>query len=243
MNTILITYSFYNFLDKFLAHTLVNIFNINLDSLPLTNVPFLISYSIPITFNVIFFIILLSLFWRLKSLSGLFENYKFSSRKELKMFTKIFDQISETINFINRFYIFNTVGSLLDLLVISINITYLAYDIIVNSRNPMNFLIVAGACNYIFTSGLICILIIAYSSFIQNLQDTIIFKINGLGTKCSDLKNKKFSLISTMHISTLKNEISCEFFVFNWKHLFVMISSYFSYVIVTVQFDFMINTN
>lgn len=159
------------------------------------------------------------------------------------MMAKIFDKISETISLINRFHAFNAVEAFLDLLVTVINVTYLIFDVIAHSRNLSNFLIIGGACMYIATTGIICILIFAYSSLIYNIQEKIIAKNNSIGMKFSNLKLRKFSIISTMHLENSKNEISCSLFLFNWKHIFLMMSSYFSYLIVMMQFDFMINTN
>lgn len=232
-----------NFLDKFLAHTVVTTFGVKFDSLPLTSIPFLISYSIPISCNIIFFIVLLNLYWRLESVQKLYKDSRIKSRKHLKMATNIFDKITETISFVNRYYVAGTVASFLDLLVLAITLTYLIYDVIVHSRNLSNFLIIAGGFSYMVVSGTICILVIACSSFIRNIQDKIIASTNELAVKHFDRKIKNFCIISTLFLENSRTEISSELFDFNWKYILVLISSFFSFLIVMIQFDFMVYSN
>jgi hypothetical protein len=49
----------------------------------------------------------------------------------------------------------------------------------------------------------------------------------------------KIIQLSIYQLDCVPTELSCGLFVFEIPHIFIMISYFFSYLIVTIQFDFM----
>lgn len=214
----------------------MTIFNVKFDSLPLTNIFFVISYSIPITCNLIFFVTILNFVWRLE---GLQESLELKS--DLKIVSKIFNRTCDTITLMNQYHVLNTIVAMLNMLGVMITITFLLYDITVHSLRLNNFFIIAGGYSYVITSGLICLIIYKYSSKIDNLMNEISMEVNNYGN--ADKKYQKRAQLASLNFLNSKNEISCGLFKLNWSHIFTIIASFYSYLITMIQFDAMINEN
>lgn len=243
INVILVAYTLFNVTDKCIAWGVVTILKVKFDSLPLDNVCFLISYSIPITCNLTFFVTVLNLFWRQKSILKILKSKNFNSTNEIKILSKVLHRMSETISLINQYHMFNIIISLMDILNVSITITFLLYDISIHSLNQSNFFVILGGYCYAITSGLIYILITAYSSKIVNSAEEIAIKINQLGVNSTNKNIQKISHLTILNYQNSQSEISCGLFTLNWNHLFTMIASFFSYLITMIQFDSIINGN
>lgn len=239
----LVSYFTLIFLNSFIAYYIINIFGFKFDTIALGNTYFLILISLPISWNVLFFINLWNVGWRIYTVRKFFKKSKPISATRLRMFMKIYNDLNALIPLLNRFYVYNLVLSIYDKLVISITTIFLVYDVIVHSLMDDNFVIILGASFYIFISGLICVLIIAFASFLNSMNEEIVNGLNGIKMKCNgNRKIMKFIEISILQVESTKHEISCGLFTFDWKLCFTFISSIHTYLIVMLQFDIMINS-
>lgn len=153
----------------------------------------------------------------------------------------IYSKLNGVVTQLNRFHVLNVTLSLLDLLIISINIAFLIYDIIVHSLPLENYVLVAGALIYVSTAGFICILIIFYSSFINDLNSKIILNLNNFALKNNKKKTFKLCQLGILQVENTENKISSGLFEFNIKFIFAMMTSFFNYLWMLLQVDLMVN--
>lgn len=220
------------------AYSIAHVFNIKFDSIPLGNAYFLVILSLPVTWNVIFFIKILNVYWRYQTIIKILKGETSTSR--LIFLMKIYDKLNVITPAFNRYFVLNIVLSLFNVLVISITIVFLVYDIIIHSLAFENFIIIAGAFSYMIVSGLIIVLIIAYTSFINDSNDGIIVTLNTNGKQFNEKKFLKFCHLAILQVESTREKFSCGLFEIDWKLVLTWASSFFAYLIVMLQFDIMI---
>lgn len=225
-------------MDLGFGYYIVTFFNINFDSIPLNNVYFLVIMSLPMTWNVIFFIVILNIYWRYQSILEALRGENSTSR--LIFLIKIHDKLNAIIPALNRYFVLNVAFSLFNVLVISITNIFLIYDIITHSLEMNNFLIIVGGSSYILTSGLVIILIITYSSFINNTNDGIIATVTNTAMRFNEKKLLKISHLVILQVESTRRKISSGLFEIDWKLMLTSVSSVVAYVIVMLQFDLVI---
>lgn len=236
---------FLNYLDKFFNYMIVKILNIKFDSLPVDNIYFLFASGLPICFNLIFLHTVLTVYWRLQSMVEYVKitlDTSLNLREILKSQGKIFD----TISLLNRYHTPNYVFTMLDMLMVAITASFLIYDILIHSLTFDNFFLMSAGFTHFALSALLCLVIIFYGSKIKELQKEIIVTIAKSQIKQiqkSDFKPWKKCQLAICQLEISKNEFSCGLFELNCKQIFVMMSSFFSFLIVMIQFDLMINDN
>jgi hypothetical protein len=237
MTTFIVSYETAIIFVMTLAYVIVG--EIKFSAKPLDNVFFLIAYAIPISNNVFFFITIINVYWRFNDILEV-------TRHELKIYEmklvyKIYNRLNEIVPKINQYYLLNTILALLDLLVITINVAFLVYDTFIHELPLENFILAGGACFYIFLSGTICFLIIEYSSFISSVNCKIKMNLNKIALRRSEVKFYKMCHVGFLQIENTQNKISCGLFNFDWKLIFILMSSFFSYLWTMFQVDLMFN--
>lgn len=234
MNTV-VRYLALIIIDKTFNYIVVTVFNIRFDSVPINNIFFLFGTGVPICFNLIFCHTLLNIYWRLQSMRDCLKIVGMNFKEILKSQSKIYDSIS----LINRLHTPNLVFTLLDMLIVSISSAFMIYDVLTHSLTFDNFVVMTVGFAHFTLSALVCLAIIFYSCKIEKIQNEIIFTLAELQMK-SSVKYWKRHQVAICQFDTSKNEVSCGLFTLDFKQIFVMLSSFSSFLIVMIQFDLMI---
>jgi hypothetical protein len=205
--------------------------------MPLDDFLFLIAFLRPVCCQVIFLTMIMALSWRLETFHKILENSELSMQQNSKLIGKLLNKSADTIVNMNKLYSTNFMTSLVDLLFIALVTTFLAYDIIAHSLAISDVILMLGGMGYSFLAGSVCFSILIASSGLEEKKKKIVIKINDLSLKRNKLH--KFLYLSVFQFDCLPLELSCGLFTLKKSHIFLMISSYFSYLIVMIQFDFM----
>ena len=172
------------------GYFLIAIMKISYSVKPLDNIFFLISFTFPISQNVVFYITLKSILWRLKSVQQISERKL--SADELRIIYKFLDHLNEIFVKVNRYYSFNIVLTFFDIWSICVNATYLFYDVTIHSLPFINYVLVFGAYMYNFTAGYVCFLIIFTASHIDDNYANILINLNFSALREEKRKTFKF---------------------------------------------------
>ncbi|KAG5685017.1 hypothetical protein PVAND_014220 [Polypedilum vanderplanki] len=236
-------------IDMTFGYIIVRILNVRYNTMPLDDPFFLITMGIPMSYNVLFLIIVYNLHDRLKLIAENFEISKFKNlhkcfiRNKIELTMIMLDKISDTIMSINKFYTFNTMIILLKFTIINTMSTFLAYDVFVHNLGLDDIILAIGGYSYSLILGISCILIFFYTCFISKLFDKSFIQILDLKMKIRDEKICKQTFLALLQAQNYQKEISCGLFVLCWPQLFAMIVTIFNYIVVMVQFDKMILNN
>lgn len=216
----------------FFANATVEYFNVKFTSMPLDDFLFLIAFLRPILCDIIFLIEIVSLSSRIDSFHKIVQK-----ENHLKVIAKLFNKTSSIIKDMNQLYATNFMTSLIDLLLISLVTTFLGYDIIVHSLTKTDAILMLAGVSYMIIAGFVCFSILIAASQIECKKRKIIAKINDIKLRKSSNMHKFYEL-SIDYLEYLPTKLSCGLFILNKSHIFVILSSFFSYLIVMVQFDF-----
>lgn len=230
------------YLDKLFNYIVVVIMNIRFDSLPVDNIFFLLCSGFPVCSNLVFLHTVLTIFCRIQSMK---EYVKITMDMNLKDILISQGKIFDTISLLNRYHTPSFVFTLLDMLSVSITSTFLIYDILTHSLTFDNFFLMSAGFLHCGISALLCFAIIFYISKIKREEGEIILLIakSQIENPKLGIKSWKKFQLAICQLKASKNEFSCGLCVLNAKLIFVMISSFFSFLIVMIQFDLMINKN
>lgn len=90
-------------------------------------------------------------------------------------------------------------------------------------------------------STISCIsVLIIYSENFKNKINEAVKKFNLIRLKSDDRKVQKYCNLAILQFESSRKFISCGLFELNWKHIFLMMTSFFSYLVMMIQFDYML---
>lgn len=226
--------------EGFIAFSVVGVFQVKFKAIPLDDFGFLIALMLPVAFNLIFVTTLLNVTWRLETIDEFLGAQM--NRRELKTILRIYSKFDGTVSHVNRYFTFNTMICFLDVLMIALMVVFLAYDIVVHSLMIKDVILMLSGISYVLVSGFSCVMVIVYSSKISSLKNSSFWKMNGMRLKSHRETGKRCEL-GILQISSSVSQVSCGLFTFDSYHIFTIISSLFSYLVVVIQFDIMIQNN
>lgn len=221
------------------ANAIVNYFEVKFTSMPLHDFLFLTAYLRPVCGQISFLLMVLSFSWRIKSIEKILIISELTSTQQLEIIGKIFGKCDKIIFSMNNLFAINFMTSLFDLLVMTLVTTFLAYDIIVHELTISDAILMLGGVSYINISGFICFTIIFILSGMDDKRKILMIKINNLKLN-QKKKVDKFFFLSINQLDFTQIKLSCGLFYFKKSQIFVMISSFFSYLVVMIQFDFVL---
>ena len=208
--------------------------------MPLDNFIFLITFMLPTAYNLILIVTILNITWRLETINDFLGVHLTS--KELKLILKIYSQLHDTVSHVNKYFTINTMICLEDALVILLMLTLLAYDIVAHSLTIQDVILMLGGIAKINVLGFTCVMVIVYSSKVSSLKKSSLLKINEIRLK-NNRQLGRICELGILQIDSTISQISCGLFTFNSFFFFTIISSFFSYFVVVIQFDIMIENN
>lgn len=232
----------YVIIHAIFANAIVDYFQVKFTSMPLEDYWFLVVYFRALCCHVVWFSIIQSLYWRIKTIPKILEIPNLSLKLKFKIIGKFYSKCEKIISSMNKFFALSFSILLLDCFALTLSSTFFGYDILMHELKKNELLLFTGSTNYSFISGLVCFLIMNSSTKFMAEKKSLLIKVNTLKFKNRNKKDKRLDknsqlLIDQLNVAQIK--LSCGLFVFNIPHIFVMISSIFSYLVVTIQFDFL----
>jgi hypothetical protein len=233
------------------GYVIVKILNIKHDSMPLEDPFFLFAMGVPLCYHVLFFITLFSIHSRIRSVTKIFRLQELQGLNKtiilnrIKFIMLVLDKMNDTMQSINKFYMFNTMIVLLKFVLINLMTSFLAYDVLVHKLGLNDVILVLGGFSYSATMGLGCILVFKYALGIKKSFDTIFFQLLDIkifsDVKLHEKKIRHQTFMALLQIESFSKEISCGLFSVKWQHLFLMLAATFNYLCVMIQFDSMVS--
>jgi len=247
LTSILIAFIAFLFIEIAATIYMTRNFDIRFNSMPLDRLSFLFTVIIPLSFNYLIIILLINLFNRFYSIINL---TKFSTSKQfdeqklihrISLMMKMLDKINDTVLSINRSYMMNILISFFNLTLVLIFAIFLMYDIFVHQLKIDDAIIAVGGCSYALCISIGCFIIISYSSTIEKLHFLIMNNFVDLHLRLWDSKIHRQVHLAMLQLTHFRKELSGGLYNFNWKCIFLILTSVFNYVIVMIQFDVMIS--
>jgi hypothetical protein len=160
---------------------------------------------------------------RIRSINKIFDvNLANFSSQDIKEVGKAFIKYQETLKLINKCFGFFYMTRKLEFLFNGLLLSFNVYKIILNGFSTALTIFLFSGCFHITASGFYISLIFIFSSWIE--KDCNKFEVN-------------FGLIRrSMNFYDCKASISCGLFKIDWKLLFLMVTTNFSYLIILIQF-------
>lgn len=218
-------------------------FDIRFNSMPINNTFFMISLGIPLSYNILIIILLINLFDRFYSIINLTKlplNLQIISYR-LNLSMEMLDKVNDTILSINKCYMMNILISFFNLTLVLIFTIFFMYDIFVHQLKIDDAIILAGGSSYALCISIGCLIIISYSSTIEKLHYLVMKNYVKLHLSSRDGKIYRQVYLAMLQLTHFRKEISGGLYDFNWKCIFLILTSVFNYVIVMIQFDVIIS--
>jgi hypothetical protein len=221
--------------------------NVKIDSVPIERGFFLTGIAIAINYILLTMLLLLNLVWRFKTVSNALmkvDNYHDKTKvlKKLKSVLKMLSKLSELLESASKYFLCNNIFLFTNLFMIILIMTFLGYDILVHDLGTDDVILFFAFVVFSVSTAFCSSITILTSTYFSKCFSQAFEKINLIFIKFNDRKIQKICELGILQLQNSRKEISCGFFAFNWKHVFLMLSSFFSYLIMMIQFDYMITT-
>lgn len=246
-NLILVIFELFICLEMIIGYSIVNYCGVIFDSIPLNDPLFLLTISVPLSYNVLIIIILHDIFTRLSTIVELTEVKNvcvlstYYLRKRINLVMILFDKINDSVLSINRCYTFNIIVALLNITAIFIFMTFLLYDTLIHGVRRDDIILVMGGYSYFICFFGSFIAIIYFSEFIKKTHLASTINFTTVNILLCDRKIYKSINLAIHQLTHFQKDISCLLFAFNWKALLLLFACIFDYVIVMIQFNNMIS--
>jgi hypothetical protein len=178
-----------------------------------------------------------SLSWRINLFPKVLEDPNFSLSRKHKFIGKVYSKCEKLILSMKKLFALSFMILHFDCFTMALSTAFFGYDILAHELNTNDVLLFVGGISYATIAGTTIFLIIFYLSKFKDHKNSLMLSLNNLRRK--NLKLNKIIQLSIYQLDCVPTELSCGLFVFEIPHIFIMISSFFSYLIVTIQFDFM----
>lgn len=230
-----------------LTYCMVKFLNVKIRSIPVERGFYLISVMASIFYILFTILVLITFSWRLKSIDdALMEttsNEKKKLLRKLKIILRMWSKVDDVISSISRLFIISNIFYLLNFLIFVLILLFLGYDIYVHNLGGDDKLLFGFASFFSITIiSFISVLIIQSQNICEKVTNAI-RKINLIKLKSKEKNIQKYCHLATLQLEVSNKFISCRLFDLNYKFIFTMISSCFSYLVMMVQFDYMLKEN
>jgi hypothetical protein len=178
-----------------------------------------------------------SLSWRINLFPKVLKDPNFLLSRKQKFIGKFYSKCEKLILSMKKLFALSFMILLFDCFTMALSTAFFGYDIHAHELNTNDVLLFVGGISYATIAGTTGFLIIFHLSKFKNHKNSLMMSLNSL--RRNNLKLNKMIQLSIYQLDCVPTELSCGLFVFKIPHIFVMISSFFSYLIVTIQFDFM----
>ena len=152
---------------------------------------------------------------------------------------RIWGKVEDLIEALNKYITFNYILAFWNFFMLFLMISFLGYDILVHDLGSEDRIFFLAGISFSFWSGLNCVIVIIYSMSFDHTMKYSIRIFNEIAINSLDIKIKKFCQIANFQISSSQSELSCGLFGFNWRLIFTIISAFFSYLVMMIQFDYL----
>lgn len=242
--TLLVFQTFIN-LNMLLGYIMVKFLDVKVDSVPIEKGFYLIGLTMAMSYVLLSMLLLLAIIWRFKSVGdATLELESFKDKrillKKVKTVTQIWSKLGDLLTSVNKYFLTSNIFLFTIIFMMFLITLFLGYDIFMHSLGSDDLVLFYSFV--IFTlSYTLCGLIIIFSSvYFSNSFSKVFKNLNSIRLKNNDEKIWKICTHSILQLDVLHNEISCGLFSLNWKFVFLMISSCFAYLVMMIQFDFML---
>lgn len=230
-----------------LAYFMVTLLGVKVKTIPIDRIFYLISIAININYIIFSFLILLAIFWRLRSMTNALNITTKSDHKKLfqniKSLSKIWCKLEDLICSVDKYHTFSLILTFLNFFVTFLLVIFLGYDIFAHDLDSGDVIFFVAGLNFSFFNGLSCFIVIAISMALNNTMKISMKICNRIQIKNQVKKVHKLNYIAILQFTFLRKNFSCGLFDFNWKLIFTLAASFFSYLIMMIQFDYMLSIN
>lgn len=226
---------------------MVTLLGVKVKTIPIDRIFYLISIAININYIIFSFLILLAIFWRLRSMTNALNITTKSDHEKLfqniKSLSKIWCKLEDLICSVDKYHTFSLILTFLNFFVTFLLVIFLGYDIFAHDLDSGDVIFFVAGLNFSFFNGLSCFIVIAISMALNNTMKISMKICNRIQIKNQVKKVHKLNYIAILQFTFLRKNFSCGLFDFNWKLIFTLAASFFSYLIMMIQFDYMLSIN
>lgn len=228
--------------------SLLRQYNISYDSVPVDRFFFWISTIISLNLTFTYFLTMMAINCRLVSIREYLKKQKSAQViKNLKVFAKLYMKFRDAVELTNHCFTFNSMILFLEFTTFSVSMTFLCFTTF--QIYLKTFEISFKELLFLLTGIVFLINLVINSSFtfyhshlfgknsMEILQKLLTFSATGRDKRCIRYAHI-FSLYAVEH-PLLQ---TCGLFLFDWKQLFLMFSSIYSYLLILIQFDMSVET-
>ena len=223
--------------------TLLRQFNISYDSVPLDKYFYWLSNIVSLNLTFTYFLTQFAINSRLGSIRKYLKDADDEEvRKYLRIFAKIHMKFTDVVSLSNQCFTFHSMVLFLEFTTFSVSMTFLCfttfqvymetYEI---SFKEIIFILtcVAFLINLVINASIT----FHYSNLFLKNSVEILEKLLKISTKRKDKVCARYAHIFSTYASEEQLLVSCGLFLFDWKQLFLMFSSIYSYLLILIQFD------
>ena len=153
---------------------------------------------------------------------------------------KMLAKTEDLIHSLNNYLTLNNILFFFNFFMLFLMISFLGYDILVHDLGSDDVIFFFAGISFLFWAGFSCLIILFYSLAFKNTTQNSFTTFNEISINSSDRKIKKFCHIAILQISSTQSELSCGLFGFNWIFILTFLMYYFNYIVMMIQFDYML---
>lgn len=189
-------------------------------------------------FELTYVIAIITLYSRLQSLLKVIKNSQNLEINELKLINFIYINFNDSLQMINQIFSFNLLIGLTEIFVHITITAFVAYLVIVSEVKFELFIFFLIGFAYFLSKAQIYLTFLAYSNLLRSSGNELWIEINF--KKYLNKKVEKFREIVVNNVKFNELIVSCGSFEFNFIVLFSILTGACSYLVVMIQFDFVI---
>lgn len=229
-----------------LVYVMVKFLNVKVNSIPIEDGFFLVGVTATIYYVLFTMLMLIVASWRIKSIDEALlqvdERNERKLLKKLKIILKVWSKVEDLNTSMTKYFITNNLFYFSNFFNTFLITVFLGYDIFAHSLEIDDKIFLMAAVIFCISS-ISCIIILTINSEIyKNKNNKAMLKFNLIKLKSKDKRVQSFCYLGILQLKNSSNFISCGLFDLNWKHVFAMISSFFAYLVMIIQFDYMLTT-
>lgn len=217
---------------------------VKIGTIPVDRGFYLILIGVTINYIIFAILMLMTASWRLTSINEALKLTAKSDRRnilrKMKILMKVLAKTEDLIDSLNNYLTLNNILFFLNFFITFLMISFLGYDILVHDLGSEDVIFFLAGVSFSFCGGLSCFIILKYSMTFNNTMQNSVETFNEISINSSDRKIKKFCQIANLQLSSTQNELSCGLLDFNWKFILTFLNYFFSYIVMMIQFDFML---
>lgn len=225
--------------------SLLHHYNISYDSVPLDRYFYWVSIIISLNLTFTYFLTMLAISSRLASVVEYLDSKSAEEvRNHLNLLAKVYMKFSDVVSLSNEIFTFNSMILFLEFTTFSVSMTFLCFTTFQNymitkeiSFKEIIFILtcIAFLLNLVINA---CFTFHHSHLFVEN-STKILTKLHKISTSSSkdESKTNRYTQIFSLYAAEEPLLQTCGLFLFDWKQLFLMFSSIYSYLLILIQFD------